>query len=191
MATRTSEELPHQGLQRRWPQKFSKRRLFNRQTENQSYIEFLLTSSWDGEEEEEGDASRERDDENGSTGLESGFEGHRCTIEQDEGIQTAGDGIDPTNNVRLFMTGLTGDVNDLQYRDQVEQVAGFYEHARLSSFESNTIDDTKHVALLDERKLGVDISEKRGYSRPYCGPLTSRGLREMLGRKVGHQLDFK
>jgi hypothetical protein len=86
--------------------------------------------------------------------------------------------------VRLFMEGLTRDEDLLDYRDQVEWVATFSEHANHGLLEVTTSEVTKKVALLDQRVLGGDGGAEKGSCRPYYGPLTAPQLCEKLSRPV-------
>ena len=62
--TDTNEEFPHQPLPCYWHQEFRKRRRFNRQAENQPYIEWLQAIFNDGDEDRE-EGSNDDDNDNG------------------------------------------------------------------------------------------------------------------------------
>jgi hypothetical protein len=186
MATETHEEFSHRSsrhLRCNWPPKFAKRRYFARQAENQSYIEFLQTPKFNGEEDEQeissedADVLSEGDDEAEEQRDKS--EDKTGKLENDKNSE-----VYNLSNIRLFMAGLLGDEDMLQYRDQVEQVASFWEYERRRGPEMNTAEDNKLVALVDERNIGGDLLTKKGYCRPYFGPLTSKQLHEKLSTQV-------
>jgi len=158
--------VPHQSLRCCWPQEFFKRRLFDRQAENQPYIEWLQASFDDGEED--GDENNEDDDFVDSNEDEDEVDGQGDESKKRD---------ENRNNVRIFMKGNIGDDDTLQYRDQVERVAEFCEQPSIKEPE-------KHVVLLDDRSNSGTIQEKRGHSRPYPGPLTSKQLWEVLSKEV-------
>jgi hypothetical protein len=182
MATEPNEKFP------RWPALFEERRNFSREAENQSYIKFLQTRPFKGEEdeeeeEEEDDVSSEDDNDVSSEHADNvGGEGNDKEYKDenqnnDENAET----YNRQSIVRLFMTGMTGDEYTLHYRDQVEEVASICEQASLK--------DSKHVALLDERNILRTIFMNKGLPppgdcRPYLGPLTAQRLGEELSRKV-------
>jgi len=173
--------LPHQFLPCYWPLEFTKRRRFDRQAENQPYIEWLQTHYDDGDEEEE-------EDVDGSNENEDEVDGHRDKIENKD--ENRNDNKDPeacngNSNVRIFMRGMDGDEDALQYFDQVKQVAGFCKQASFWNLETGTTSkNRKSVALLDDRNDGGTILVKQGHCRPYLGPLTPQQLDEELSRKV-------
>jgi hypothetical protein len=181
MQSETHEEFPRQFLPCYWPREFTKRRQFNRQAENQPYIEFLQAQYDDGDDDEEDDAY-------GSSGDEDEVDGHRGKTEnKDENRNDDKDAeaCNGRNNVRLFMTGMDGDEDALQYCDQVEQVAGFCKQASSRDLETGTTGkNRKSVALLDDRNDAGTILVKQGHCRPYLGPLTSQQLGKELNRKV-------
>jgi hypothetical protein len=155
MPTEYPHASPRQALRCHWPQEFTKRRNFSRQAENQPYIEWLQDvfdygDAGEGEDEAESEGEDESDDEEEADGL---------------------------GNVRLFMKGMEGDEDALEYRDQVEHVSSFCEQASLSESE-------QRVALLDDRNDGESSLDE--HFRTYQGPLTPQQLREELSKKVSH-----
>jgi hypothetical protein len=185
MSTKTREEVPHQSLRRHWPQIFTKRRRFDRQRENQPYIEFLQTQLFDGEEEDlEDDISSDGNDDDSSEDENEEYGGEDDRKSQIPMDTKDGGACSGHSNVRLFMTGLVGDEETHEYRDQVEQVASFYEHARSRELETGMSLDEKRVALLDDRNIGGPTQRKKGQCRPYLGPLTSKRMHEELSKKV-------
>jgi hypothetical protein len=189
MLTGKREEFPHQFLPCYWPLEFTKRRRFNRQAENQTYIEWLQTKYNDGDDDgDEEEEEEEKEDVDGSSENEDKVDGHRDKIENKD--ENRNDDRDPEacnghSNVEIFMIGMDGDENTLQYGDQVEQVAGFYKQASFTDLETRTTGKTrKSVALLDDRNDGGANPVKQGHCRPYLGPLTSQQLGKELSRKV-------
>jgi hypothetical protein len=200
MRRHTAEGFSLPASRRHWPQEFKKGRIFNRDSENESYIAFiqkvnnLLDSSDEDEDkdeyenvedEEEGWSEIGHDlshyeDEVGNYKDETENEDEKASYHMNTDLQTGlGRG-----NVRIFMTGLTGDVNKLPYRDQVEQVSSFCESAVWGVDEGTTGQKIKVVALLDDRNdLGSAVTKKEE-SRPYRGPLTSQELGVELSKKV-------
>jgi hypothetical protein len=198
-----------------WPQLFTERRKLNREVENEPYIEFLQTPWFNGqeyeevedededEEQEEGDDGNEiegeEDDENDaveeevSSGQGNSVEGHRSNVGNKDqnliidGNARSGDG---PSKVRLFMTGFSGEEDDLHHRDQVEEVASICEQwTREKGVVTKTGKHAKHVALLDDRNSRGNFLTNKGISpsgdcRPYLGPLTSEHLAKELSRKV-------
>ncbi|KAH6714526.1 hypothetical protein BKA61DRAFT_440468, partial [Leptodontidium sp. MPI-SDFR-AT-0119] len=80
-----------------------------------------------------------------------------------------------------FMIGMVGEDDSLMSRDQVDLVASFCEKSKA---ETNEKEKRKLVALLDERCMDGTMTDKRGFYRPYQGPLTCQELRERLSRKA-------
>ena len=173
MPTYTQEEFPRQLLPCYWPQEFTKRRQFDRQAENQPYLEFLKTSFDDCDEDGDFDYSSDGED------------GPSESIIEDSSDDKEVEACSQHTNVRLFMKGITGNGDNMQYRDQVEQVASFCEQAKFREVDTETTaKDRKGVALLDDRNNSGTIPNKQEHCRPYLGPLTSQQLREALSRKV-------
>jgi hypothetical protein len=141
----------------------------------------LQTRFDDGDDDDDDDADNSSEDEDE-------VDGHRDESENKDENQNDDKDSEAYNghsNVRLFMRGMIGDEDTLQYRDQVEQVASFFEQASRRDFGTGaTGKDEKPVSLLDDRNDGGTIREKGGHCRPCRGPLTSRQLREALSRKV-------
>jgi hypothetical protein len=171
MTTETEEESPHQPFRQSWPKLFTQRRQFDRGCENQPYIEFLQTQRFEDEDEEYSSIGDDDDD--------------ISLIASDS--DTEGNEIPNCNsNVRLFMTGTTGD-EELEYLDQVEQVASFCEQASVKrgQYGTNCGQDMKSMALLDDRITGgTSSSDEKRPSRASKGPLTAQQLRDELSRKV-------
>jgi hypothetical protein len=170
MWTERHEEVPRQLLQPYWPEKSTKRRIFDRPAENQPYIEFLRTQKFDSENDE-ADASSDDDNDNVSSNHEEEYRSDKNDAER-------------MSDVRLFMKGMTGDENRLNYRDQVDQVASFCERASSSKPKTNNGKGGKSVALLDEKRIGSTIAGKNEHCTPYSERLTSQELLEYLSRKV-------
>jgi hypothetical protein len=82
---------------------------------------------------------------------------------------------------RVFMKGMTGDEENLPYRDQVDVVAGFVEQAMYKGCE-------KPVALLDDRKSGDRMPLKQKDFRPRRWILTIKELRAELSKPVTDML---
>jgi hypothetical protein len=169
MLTEYPHASPRQALRCHWPQEFTKRRNFSRQAENQPYIEWLQ-AVFDYGDEGEGEDEDENEDEAESEGEDES--------DDEEEADGAGPG-DGLGNVRLFMKGMEGDEDALEYRDQVEHVSRFCEQASLSESE-------QRVALLDDRNDGGSSLDK--HFKTYQGPLTPQQLREELSKKVSHIL---
>jgi len=174
---RSLASVAHQSLPR-WAELFTKRRSFNRQVENQPYIEFLKTQLFSGEED---GIESEVEDE---------VEGHRDALGNQDEKLSDDKGIEACNrysDVRSFMEGMIDDKDFLEYHDRVEMVASFCEQANLREYDPKPGQkalDGKHVALLDDRNIGGIMADKKGHCRPYLGPLTGQRLREELSKKV-------
>jgi hypothetical protein len=188
----TAEEFSLPASRRHWPQEFKKGRIFNRQDENESYIAFIQhmkklldDEDEDADEEEEGWSEIGHDlshyeDEVGNCIDEAENEDEKASYHMNTDLQ-AGLG---RGNVRVFMTGLAGDVDKLPYRDQVEQVSSFCESAVWEVEEGTTGQKRKVVALLDDHNDLDSAVTKKEKSRPYRGPLTSQELGVELSKKV-------
>jgi len=146
----------------------------------------LRTPKFDGEEDDD-DVSSELEDE-----VE--VEGHREKLENEDEYRNGDKGAESCNersDVRDFIVGMTGNEETLQYPDQVEQVASFYEQGNFGESETKTGQGRK-VALLDDRNICGTIFVNQGpfqctgHCRPHLGPLTSEELYEELERKVAH-----
>jgi hypothetical protein len=201
MLTEPHEDCPQRSLRRFWPETFcSTDRKFDRQAENQPYIEWLqpqqLTDDigpqdGSGEEEDEGDnddaddLSNDEDEESkvDEQRDEDGQEEVNSQGEEDESKEVDWDGkkiaeiCKGRSIVRAFMEGMIDDENLLPYCDQVEVVASFAEQSTSHNIE-------KPVALLDDRTYDGTIPGKQDNCRRYLGPLTSRQLRVELGKQV-------
>jgi len=184
MPTETHIKFPHPSSPCSWPLEFTKRRKFNRKTENQTYIEFLQTRFDDGDNDDEDD---DDDDVDNSSEDEDEVDGHKDESENkgENRNDKDGEAYNGHSIVRLFMKGMTGDEDTLQYRDQVEQVASFFEQASRRDFKTGGPGkNEKRVSLVDDRNIDGTILEKEGHCRPCRGPLTSQQLCEALSRKV-------
>ena len=198
-----AKESPHRLLRCYWPQLFTKRRPLNRysrQAENQPYIDYVQTKKFDGEEDEgdisgEDEEEEEEDDDDVLSEDEDEIKGNRGKREnKDENRNDDKDAAvcNRQSIVRLFMVGMTGDEETLQYPDQVEQVVSFYEQGNFGESETKTGQGRKVVALLDDRNIcgtlhvNQELFQCTGHCRPHLGPLTSEELCEELERKVTH-----
>jgi hypothetical protein len=211
MSRERQEEFP------RWPPLFAERRQFSREAENETYIEFLQTPWFSGEEHEEDEEEEEEEDddddeEEDEEEEEEEDENDEEEVSSEQGNKVEGDKNNKRNKdqnpnddkgakacsgpskVRLFMRGLSGEEDNLHYLDQVEEVASICEQANLEDTMTKTGQDGKHVALLDDRNIRGTILVNKGPSppgdcRPYLGPLTAQRLGEELSRKVA-QISF-
>lgn len=187
MPTEPQGELRYRSLRCYWPQKFAKRREFSRQSENQPYIEFLQIRKFYGEEDEDTSGEEDEDeDDDVPCEDENEAEGQSDRTENNRNGHKDVEVRNGDSNVRLFMTGMTGDDDTLQYLDQVELVASFVEQTRLRELEIKPVRDTdpERVVLLDDRNIGDNVREKKGYCRPYHGPMTPQELHAELSKKV-------
>jgi hypothetical protein len=195
MPTETHEELPRRPLQSCWPDKFTKRRPFDRPAENQPYIEYLRTPKFIGEEDEADVSSEEDEEDDVSNENEDEVEGYREKVENEDEYRNENKGAESCNgygDVRLFMTGATRDEETLKYCDQVEEVASFCEQTSVRELERKTGQYRKRVALLDDRNVCGTVSGNQGHCqctghcRPYLGPMTPQQLVKELKKKVAH-----
>jgi hypothetical protein len=182
--TETNEGSPHRSLCRSWPlQDFNKHRTFDREAENQPYIDWLQDSFDKGVENSEDDEDDEDEDDDASTegnDLRDEVDGQGDEIEmKDENVSEdrKTDAYGQLGIVRRFMEGMPGDEDRLS-RDQVDVVSGFHERGTTRE------ESEKFVALLDERKHDGNVLVKRKHRRRYLGPLTSQQLRRELSKKV-------
>jgi hypothetical protein len=200
MLTEANEDYPQRPLRRSWPQEFcTTDREFNREAENQPYIEWLQQQFIDGvgpqdggedeedegddddaddlsnDEDEEGKVDEQRDEDEQEEVHSQGEENESKEVDRDENKMA--ELCNGRSTVRVFMEGMIGDEDLLPYCDQVEVVASFAE-------QSTSHNTEKPVALLDDRKYGGKIHAKQENCRPYLGPLTSRRLRVELGKRV-------
>src|SRR5437016_5796634 len=124
MSTEIHEDVPHQSLRCCWPEQFTKRRVFDRETENQPYIKYLGTPLFYGQKDEVEDEEDEEDDsevDDSSNEHEDEVEGHRDTLgNQDEKLNDGKDteACNRDSNARRFMEG-TGNEDSLEDHDQV------------------------------------------------------------------------
>jgi hypothetical protein len=162
----------------------------------------LQTPWFDGEEDEDEDdvsSGDDNDDDDDDASSEHGdkVEGdrnNRGNKDENRNVDKDAKAYNGQSKVRLFMTGMTGDEDALDYRDQVEEVASICEQANLGELETKTGQDRKHVALLDDRNIRGTILANKGTSppgdyRPYLGPLNAERLGKELSRKVA-QISF-
>lgn len=176
MTAKVPEGIPRQHWHCIWPQLFTARRKFNhrsRETENVPFIEYLATI-FEEADEDEGDGDEGDEDEGDEDEIEDEDD---VPSDEDEDAESCNE----QSNVRCFMIGMVGEDDNLMSRDQVDLVASFCEKSKV---ETNEREKKKHVALLDERCMGGTKTGKRGFYRPYPGPLTCQGLRERLSRKA-------
>lgn len=178
-------EFPPRSLVRSWPQLFTTRRQFDRQAENQPYLEWLTNRFGDGYDDNE-DSDQASDDEDETSEMSS---------KEEDGVEVCNQGTvgskeevtvrDPASPVRRFMEGMVGNEDLLPYRDQVEVVSTFCEQAGYKECETQSPSkDKKVVALLDERNNSGALPTTRGNSRTYLGPLTAQQLKDALSKKV-------
>lgn len=173
--------------------------MFDRSAENEPYLEFLRTPKFDGEdcdvsgdEDDDSFSSEPEDDEDmGNSRVDSKSEGDNKNDDKDATV-CSGQSI-----ARLFMAGMMGDEEVLQYPDQVEQVASFYEKGSLGDdAETKASQNENVVALLDDRNICGTIHVNRGscqctgHCRPYLGPLTSEQLGKALEKKVAYRTSY-
>lgn len=178
MLTDTKEGTPHLALRCHWPKELRQRRRFDREAENQPYVEWLRDGFDVGEE----DLAENDDDEDDDDG-DDDFSGN--TDEEDDvdkhggmsGIRYGKDAgaYDDHDIVRRFMEGTIGEETALPYPDQVERVADFCEQ-KISG------ENQKPVAILEDND-GNFISRK-GCAMPDQGPLTAQQLRQALSKEV-------
>ena len=180
-------EESRQFLQCSWPEEFKKRRRFNRECENESYIEWLQAEFGDNSEEDEDEDNISSEYGDYPNGSDSEVEGYREKSESQgppDGAWNDGDAETSNryHNVRLFMAGMVGEEKSLSYCDQVEKVARFCEQ---ESLEFGTKPDlaSKDVALLDDRNFG-SVDNRTGNCRPYLGPLNPQQLQQELSREA-------
>jgi hypothetical protein len=182
MPAESGKESPHEALQCCWPVEFTKRREFDRQAENQAYIDFLKVDFDDGEEaEDEGHLpsdEEEEEEDNDSGGEDSAFES------EDEAENDDPEACNRYSNVRLFMQGTARDREKSGPLDQFTTVAEFCKLASLN-LKTKPGQNMKPIALLDDRNMGGSVVDgNKGNCRPYPGPLTTERLRQELSRKV-------
>ncbi|KAG4429355.1 hypothetical protein IFR05_015162 [Cadophora sp. M221] len=197
MAAKIFEGIPRQHWHCIWPRLFTARRIFNpfsREVENLPFIKYLATIFEEADEDEgdedEGDEDEIEDeddvpsDEEEDEGDED--EGDEDEIEDEDDVPSDeeededAESCNEQSNVRRFMIGIVGEDDNLLSRDQVDLVASFCEKSKA---ETNEREKREHVALLDERCMDGTMTDKRGFYRPYPGPLTCQELRERLSRK--------
>jgi hypothetical protein len=185
MLTGTNEDSPPRSLCRSWPlERFKIRRKFDREAENQPYIEWLQDSFDKGDENSEDDEDEDDDDGDDASTEENNPEDDVDELGDQVELKCANESEDKKteaftrlNILRRFMKGMPEDEDRLS-RDQVDVVSGFYEQG------TSKEEAEKPVALLDDRKYGGTITVKRKHRRPYLGPLTSQQLRDELSKKV-------
>lgn len=188
MSSETHEESHFQSLRCYWPEKFTKRRKFDRRTENEPYIDYLRTQFLYGEEDEhEDDVSSSENEDDSSNEPEEEVERHQHKSDdqgENQNIDKDTEACNLHSDIRAFMTGDVGDEDALENHDQVDVVASFCEEASFMESETKPGQDRKCVALLDDRNIDGTIADKKGQCRSYSGPLTSHQLREKLSKNV-------
>lgn len=176
----TRRDFPHQSLQYYWPKWFTKRRPFNPDSENQTYLEYLQIEQYLGEgvsdDEEEDEAEAEEED-----GASCEDDGSSNAPEDDVNEQSKDtDASNKMSDVRRFMRGMERDEDFLEDYDMVDEVAKFCEEGSQGPFRARE----KHVAILDERNIAGTIVDKGGHCRTNSEPLTLEQLFDKLSRKV-------
>jgi hypothetical protein len=197
MSTSSLDEAPRQSLQGSWPLKlFANPRHFDRNAENQPYVEWLKGYYWEGEEcFGDDDDSEESEEEEERKGFDLPSEGEDDIYEeifQDPKCANGFEGCDQKSVARRFMEGLLGDEDCLSYPDQVEVVAGFCDQALASEVDTEGPDtERKVVILLDDRTNGGRRPMTQGQCRPKFGSLTTKQLREELSKPVRFKIIFR
>lgn len=180
----TRRDFPHQSLRCYWPKRFTKRRPFNPDSENQTYLEYLQIEQYlgegvsDDEEEEEDEDEAEAEEEDGASSEDDG----PSNAPEDE-VEEQSKGTDASNqmsDVRRFMKGMERDEDFLDDYDMVDEVAKFCEEGSKGPFRARG----KHVAFLDERNIGGTIVDKGGHCRTDSEPLTLEQFFDKLSKKV-------
>jgi hypothetical protein len=189
MATKTPKDFSHESLRCSWPIDFTKRRKFNRDSENQPYIEYLEQRRYLGEEDVDDDEEEEEDeegeDDDGDSVLSEDDQPSNAPEDEIEGneddkldLGNITDDGHPMSNVRRFMKGMTGDEESLENYDLVDEVANFCEKGSVGGVQK------KYVAIIDERNHYGTIVDKRGHCRTNLKPLTLEQMRDKLSKKV-------
>ena len=211
MSTIKDYHFPRQLLHGSWPLKFFERReRFNREAQNQPYIEWLRretevlkidsdcgesTDEW-SDDEDAHPGGKERQDE-----IDDAEE--RCKPEMERDREEANDhrsedneehhqepcnvmphtvvsGLGRRSIARVFMEGLTGNRECLPYRDQVDAVAGLCD--QLDHKVSSQ--EEKLVAILDDLGHGSENATVHTHHRLHRGPLTRTQLKHQMTRQV-------
>ncbi|KFZ18425.1 hypothetical protein V501_01227 [Pseudogymnoascus sp. VKM F-4519 (FW-2642)] len=180
----TRRDFPHQSLRCYWPKRFTKRRPFNPDSENQTYLAYLQIEQYlgegvsdDEEEEEEDEDEAEAEEEDGASSEDDG----PSNAPEDE-VEEQSKGTDASNqmsDVRRFMKGMERDEDFLDDYDMVDEVAKFCEEGSEGPFRARG----KHVAFLDERNIGGTIVDKGGHCRTDSEPLTLEQFFDTLSKK--------
>jgi hypothetical protein len=157
----STQGFSHQSSPCYWDELFTTQQNFNRNSENQLYIEI-----WKGQEDDI-DNDRDYGADNSSEDLDKA---------DDKTVIAEDNDCDEDNIVRTFMM----DEGDLQlYLDQADVIERFVKGASLNDFQTKIeMENEQAVALLDERST---TSRK---CREYKGPLDQKRLYEELSRKV-------
>jgi hypothetical protein len=115
-------------------------------------------------------------------------EAEECTLNQvcqDSKSSERSESYDRRSIARIFMQGMTGDGENLPYRDQVEVVAGFFEQPSANKVDTEGSGTEKDILiLLDDRTHGSGIAKTEEKRQFYRGPLTPKQLKENLYRPV-------
>lgn len=182
----TRRESPHQPLRRYWPKRFTKRRPFDSNSENQTYLEYLQIEQYLGEEvldEEEEDEDEEENEVEAEEQDGASCEDDGSLNEPEDDINEQRKAVNVSNqmsDVRRFMRGMERDEDFLEDYDMVDEVAKFCEEGSDGRFRPRE----KHVAILDERNIAGTIIDKGGHCRTNLEPLTLEQLFDKLSRKV-------
>jgi len=155
-----STDLSVQVPLRRWPTEFTPKRRFDRQSCNQSYVDYLR-GHWEEQDDcldEEPDA-----DDNGSELSET---------EEDTEID-ATDAFGQGDVISIF---LRREARTLQYRDEAETIEGFCGDIKIEHLLKEG-DQGSLVALLDDRSSSTG-------QRRFAGPLTAFELHQELAKEV-------
>ncbi|KAH7318922.1 hypothetical protein BKA65DRAFT_92330 [Rhexocercosporidium sp. MPI-PUGE-AT-0058] len=176
MASETRRDLfPRHSLRCYWHPGFTERRtLFVRNTENQTYLDYIQAEKYLGEEI----ADDEYDDEDGDEDEDEDEDGASSEDEVDEQSKNT-DGKE-MSDVRRFMQGMDRDEDFLEDYDMVDEVANFCEKGKSHGPVPML---GKHVALLDERNIFGTIGDKKGHCRTNSEPVTWELLREKLKKQ--------
>jgi hypothetical protein len=161
MSIHPHEEVHHKFWAPHWPKEFAVRKNFNRQSENQSYVERLANKFHSSHENDDNSDYSSASEDGSSEGINKDWNDNMDV-----------QGRSRYTNVRLFMKSFTRDESPLPFHNQVEEITRFCEQATIT-YQAN-----KRVALLDDRNR-ID----NGYRRPYLGPLTAQQRMKELSKK--------
>lgn len=179
--TETRRDFAHQSLRCSWPTGFTKRRPFNPDSENQTYLDYLQIEQYIGEEDEDDEEDVDKDESEAEDGTSCEDDGSSNAPEDEVDEQSKGtDASNQMSDVRRFMKGMERDEDFLDDYYMVEEVANFCEWGLKGPFRSRG----KHVASLDERNIGGAIVDKQGHCRTNSEPLTLEQLFDKLSKPV-------